>query len=234
MIIPEKEEDLFPPVKEYLEHQGYTVFSEVKNCDIVARKDDEVLIIELKRNISLKLLIQAAKRKELVDSVYIAVPVKKDKHYPGSDPDIKALLRQLEIGLILIRMLEKKMRIEVAFHPLVHSKRKKHARQRALLREIDGRYAEFNYGGEPSKKEKITAYKQEALRIASLLSENKFMSPRELRESGCSEKTQRILSKNVYGWFERIERGVYTLHPAGKEALLMYAEIVQKILKSKG
>jgi len=29
---------------------------------------------------------------------------------------------------------------------------------------------------------------------------------------------------NHYGWFERVERGVYRLHPAGIEALGQYKE----------
>ena len=34
-----QETDLFPPVKKYLEANGYTVRAEVKNCDITATKD---------------------------------------------------------------------------------------------------------------------------------------------------------------------------------------------------
>ena len=70
-----KESQLFPPLKRYLEAQGYTVHGEVKNCDIVARRGEELLVVELKSAISLNLLIQAGERKELSDSVYIAVPV---------------------------------------------------------------------------------------------------------------------------------------------------------------
>ncbi|MDZ7794620.1 MAG: hypothetical protein U5P10_13290 [Spirochaetia bacterium] len=70
-----KESDLFQPLKAYLEGQGYSVHAEVRNCDIVAQKGDELILVELKSSISLNLLIQAAERKEISDSVYIAVPV---------------------------------------------------------------------------------------------------------------------------------------------------------------
>lgn len=226
-----KEEDYYLPVKRYLEGQGYSVHPEVKNCDVVARKNGELVIVELKKNLSMRLLIQAAKRKELTESVYIAVPVEGNKGYPGSDPGIKLLLRRLEIGLIIIRVLATKMKLEVVFHPLPFSARKSNRKKRALIREIDGRYAEFNAAGEAAKKDKITAYKQESLRIAELLSEHGTMSPKNLRDLGCSEKTQIILSKNVYGWFERVERGVYALHPAGREALANYASVVEKITR---
>ena len=53
-----KENQLFPPLKTYLEGQGYRVHSEVKNCDLVARKGDEMLIVETKLRLSLQLLLQ--------------------------------------------------------------------------------------------------------------------------------------------------------------------------------
>ena len=225
------ETDLFPPLKVYLEQQGYSVHSEVKNCDIAAVKDDELIIIELKTKLSMKLLIQAAKRKEITESVYIAVPVEGKKMYPGGNPEVKLLLRQLEIGLILVRTMKKKLRIEVLFHPFPYTRRKSGRKKRAILREIDGRYAEFNSAGEPAAGKKIFAYRQEALRIAAFLKQNGEMSPKQLREEGCSVKTQEIVSKNVYGWFERVTRGVYRLHPAGARALDVYAEAVEKIIR---
>ncbi len=225
------ETELFPPLKVYLEQQGYSVHSEVKNCDIAAVKDDDLIIIELKTKLSMKLLIQAAKRKEITESVYIAVPVEGTKKYPGGNPEIKLLLRQLEIGLILVRTMKKKVRIEVLFHPLPYTRRKSGRKKRAILREIDGRYAEFNTAGEPAAGKKIFAYRQEALRIAAVLKQNGEMSPKQLREEGCSVKTQDIVSKNVYGWFERVERGVYRLHPAGIQALAVYAEAVETITR---
>ena len=225
------ETDLFPPVKTYLEHQGYSVHSEVKNCDIVARKGDELLVVELKTSLTMKLLTQAAKRKEITDSVYIAVPVAGGKLYPGGNPEVKLLLRRLEIGLILIRTMKRKLRIEIALHPLPFTQRKSGKKHRAIIREIDGRYAEFNTAGEPAAGGKIFAYRQEALRIAAVLRDSGEMSPKQLRELGCSGKTQEILAKNLYGWFERVERGIYRLHPAGNRALQVYAEAVEKIMR---
>jgi hypothetical protein len=35
-----------------------------------------------------------------------------------------------------------------------------------------------------------------------------------------------ILRSNVYGWFERKERGVYQLTHSGREALVRFADVV--------
>jgi hypothetical protein len=43
------ETDLSKPLQTYLAAQGYTVRCEVKHCDIVAVKDDVLIVIELKR-----------------------------------------------------------------------------------------------------------------------------------------------------------------------------------------
>ena len=38
-----------------------------------------------------------------------------------------------------------------------------------------------------------------------------------------------ILQKDHYGWFERVERGVYALTPQGAEALVAYADVVAQL-----
>jgi len=227
------ESDLFPPLKEYLEHQGYSVHSEVKNCDIVARKGEELTILELKKIISLKLVVQAVKRKEITESVYIAVPLTKGKGYPPNYSGLKLLLRRLEVGLIFVRFLQTKTKIEIAFHPVPFSERNAKSKKRRIIREIDGRYAEFNLAGEPSTDDKIYAYKQESLLIASFLQRAGSLSPKQLRELGSSDNTQQILSKNVYGWYAKVERGIYTLHPAGERALMRYADVLSAINKNR-
>ena len=49
------ETELYLPVKAFLEAQGYRVRGEVKNCDIAATKDDELLIVELKTSANMTL-----------------------------------------------------------------------------------------------------------------------------------------------------------------------------------
>ena len=62
----------------------------------------------------------------------------------------------------------------------------------------------------------MTAYRQQALACAALLSAGPG-SPRDLRT--VAPDAGRILLRNVYGWFERAQRGVYQLTADGEAAL---------------
>jgi hypothetical protein len=44
-------------------------------------------------------------------------------------------------------------------------------------------------------------------------------------------KTTPILYNDVYGWFERVGRGLYALRPIGNEGLTEYPELVTQIRK---
>jgi hypothetical protein len=232
-----KETELFAPLKTWLAHQGYSVHSEVKHCDIVARKGDDLIIVELKAKLTLALVIQAVKRKALADSVYIAVPSFKARSYPSNFRGVRTLLRRLELGLVLVRFLKTKTKIEVVLHPQPYTPRRMHRRRAAVIGEIDGRYGEFNKGGSPSTTEQITAYKQEAIKTALLLERDGPSSPRALKDAGASPKVGTMLRNNVYGWFDKVERGIYALSDAGRTALGGYAGVVKVIgkkMKSAG
>ena len=62
----------------------------------------------------------------------------------------------------------------------------------------------------------MTAYRQQALGCALALASGP-MRVREVRSS--VPDAGKILLSNVYGWFERQDRGVYGLTQAGREAL---------------
>lgn len=66
--------------------------------------------------------------------------------------------------------------------------------------------------------------------VAWLLNKNGHMSPSAIIKSGGGTKIQQILSVNIYGWFDKISRGLYTLNPAGKEVLKIYKEILKEII----
>lgn len=70
-----REVDLYPPLKRFLTEQGYEVKSEVQNCDVIAvRGDEPVVVVELKLSINLIILLQAVDRLQITDTVYIGVP----------------------------------------------------------------------------------------------------------------------------------------------------------------
>ena len=73
------ESELFLPVKTLFENMGYQVNAEVKDCDVTAVKDDELIIAELKKNLSVTLLSQGLQRQKTGAVTYIAVP--KPKNY---------------------------------------------------------------------------------------------------------------------------------------------------------
>ncbi len=62
----------------------------------------------------------------------------------------------------------------------------------------------------------MTAYRQEALLCAAQLASGP-LRPRDLRPA--APRAAAILQRNVYGWFERVGRGVYALTEAGATAL---------------
>ena len=62
----------------------------------------------------------------------------------------------------------------------------------------------------------MTAYRQQALACASALS----AGPRRVRDLRPEiPDAPKILLSNVYGWFDRAERGIYVLTDAGRAAL---------------
>lgn len=217
------EKDLYKPIANYLKDQSYEVQSEVKDCDIVAVKNEEMIIVELKKSINLTLLIQATKRQKITDGVYIAIPKPKRFKWNKKWRDISNLLKRLELGLIIVSFLETTTEVEIVFHPSPYKYKKSNRMKENIIREINGRSGSYNVGG--SVKEKImTAYRENAIHIACCLEKYGELSPKRLRELGTGPKTQSILSKNFYGWFEKVHRGIYKIHPQGKIALDNYSE----------
>lgn len=218
------ESELYRPVKKYLESQGYAVNAEVRHCDVTAERDGELIVVELKTRFNATLLIQAADRQRVADVVYVALPApgsgRRSRHWNG----MCHLLKRLEIGLILVRFLKSGPRVEIAFHPAPYKPARQKNRRTAIIREIHDRSGDYNTGGSTGAK-LVTAYREEAIRIACCLADRGPLSPAQLKCMGCGQRTGSILSKNYYGWFERVDRGVYRLHASGKKALNEYPEI---------
>jgi len=205
------ETDLAGPLYDYLRQAGYTVRSEVKDCDIAAVKGDELLVIELKRSMNLALVVQGARRQRLTDSVYLAIPRPSNKWtWWRESRGIRHLLRRLELGLILVSLEKGKPPVEVVFHPLPLARQRRSAPRRAVLAEIAGRTADYNRAGSTRTK-LATAYRENAVQIACCLLVTGATSPAALRAMGTGPKTLSILRFNAYGWFERVDTGVYRL-----------------------
>ncbi len=65
----------------------------------------------------------------------------------------------------------------------------------------------------------MTAYRQQSLACAAALARAPAQ-PRDLK--GAIPNAQKILLHNVYRWFVRVERGVYSLSETGKAAIILW------------
>jgi hypothetical protein len=222
------ETDLYQPLRDYLVNLGYTVQAEVNHCDIVATNADELIIIEMKTNFNATLLIQAVKRQRLTDTVYLAIPSPKAGRFSRRWKDLCHLVRRLELGLIIVDFRKVPPQVEVTFHPepfaRERAKRRAKLKTAQLLTEVRERHGNYNTGGS-TKKQLMTAYKENALQIACYLERLGPLAPRQLAALGTGAKTGSILQKNYYHWFKRISKGVYQITPAGSDFLHRYPEL---------
>ena len=225
---------LYAPIKAFLEGQGYEVKSEISNCDVVAlRESDAPVIVELKSAFSLPLLLQGVRRQAISDCVYLAFPAAAKRgrqstwhrHYR----DIIKLCRRLGLGLISVRIdPEAGDHVDVHVDPGAYQPRKNKRRQGLLLREFQRRVGDPNTGG-MSKRPIVTAYRQDALKCASYMGLNGPSKAAMIKSNTGVSRAPRILQRDVYGWFQRTERGVYELTPKGHRALDVYADIVKSL-----
>jgi hypothetical protein len=65
----------------------------------------------------------------------------------------------------------------------------------------------------------MTAYRQQALACAAALSAGP-LRPRDIKAA--VPDAPKILLRNVYGWFVRVERGLYGLTDLGRAALMRW------------
>jgi hypothetical protein len=222
---------LYSPVKQFLERQGYEVKGEVRGCDLVARRGDEPpVIVELKLRFNLPLVLQGIDRLALTERVYLAVP-RPERHARGGPlaperPEIRKLCRRLGLGLILVGL--KRKTVEVLEEPVPYRPRQAKSRALRLLDEFSRRVGDANVGGAVGVPV-VTAYRQDALRCARVLSLYGPMRLGVLRALAGVPRAARILQRNVYGWFDRIERGTYRLTPEGDQALSRFAEAIPAI-----
>ena len=226
-----QETQLYHPLKFYLESQGYTVRGEVGRCDLAAEKDGNLIVIELKLHPSLVLLAQAAERQEYADAVYVALPASDSRSRPPAFRNLRRLLYRLGIGLILITFLKQKTRVEILIHPGTGTIRQRPKKKTVILREIAGRDLDMTPGGLSGGKMRVSAYRHRAVRLASWLSILGESSPARMKALGAPDDAGIILSRNLYGWFDRVQRGRYRLHDAGRTALLDVPKLSQLYIR---
>ncbi|PKG40154.1 DUF2161 domain-containing phosphodiesterase [Psychromonas sp. Urea-02u-13] len=213
-----QESDLYLPIKDHLEKLGFEVKGEIKDCDIVAQKDDQLIIIELKLNLNITLLLQAVDRFSLSDIVYIAIP-KQCSLYKKQSKQVKKLIKRLGIGLMIVDIQKTAQYVEVVFDPQDYTPRTNKRKQGALLKEFSLRIGDTQKGGSTRAKAGLTAYRQRCIRVAEYLVDKPSAKGAEIKKKIGEEQATSFLSKDYYGWFEKVDRGVYQLSKKGKQEL---------------
>ena len=212
-----KETDLYAPIRAFLEEEGYQVQAEVKDCDIAAVKDGQLVIVELKKAFNLKLVYQGLERQSLTEQVFVAIPRPKKGAREKSWKDMLKLLKRLELGLLTVALDSPLQTVDVVLEPsdsLAWKNRKKRERLQA---ELEQRQVDANVGG-MTRRKIMTAFREKSIRLACLLEREGQVSMASLRERGM-EDCVGILSRNYDKWFKRVEKGVYTLSDKGLKAL---------------
>lgn len=212
-----RETDLYGPVKALLEGQGYVVKSEVGAADVVAvRGAEPPVIVELKLGFSLTLVHQCVARLGVTDDVYMAVATGKGKPFQKSLKSMVKLARRLGLGLMTVRL--KDDLVQVHCDPGPYAPRKNAKRAGQMLKEFARRVGDPNDGGQ-TRSGLITAYRQDALKLALYLFEVGASKGADVaRETGV-ERATTMMRDDHYGWFEKVEKGVYGLTPKGAEAV---------------
>ena len=229
-----RETDLYPPIKRFLEGQGYEVKGEVADCDVVACRDGEdPVVVELKTAFSLALIFQGIRRQAVTDLVYLAVAQPRAdaglRAWRQQSRDIVKLCRRLGLGLITVALDDSAPGlVEVHLDPAPYRPRKSPQRKGRLLREFQRRVGDPNCGGS-SKRRLVTAYRQDALRCASYLDRDGPAKLAEIRAAAGVAGAARILQRDVYGWFQRVERGTYAVTPLGRRELVVYADVLESL-----
>jgi hypothetical protein len=221
---------LYAPVKAFLEHQGFEVKAEVQGCDVVAERGEDVLVVELKTAMSLALVLQGVNRLGMTDLVYLAIPMPK-RAQMGRWSETVQLCRRLGLGLLVVHLRARGgARVEVATDPLPYRPRQSRVRRGRLLREFKGRRGDHNTGGASSADRRarplVTSYREDAVQLAAALRDAGPSKCRDLRKATGCARASAILRANYYGWFDRLDGGLFELTTVGQDALVTYADLL--------
>jgi len=212
---------LYLPVKRFLEGLGFVVKGEVGGCDLVGLKGDEsplVVVGELKQSFNLELILQAVDRAGACDEVWLAARMSVRGKGRESDSRYRNLCRRLGFGMLAVTSAGQ---VEVLVNPSTVPRRDPKKRSR-LVTEHQRRRGDPALGGS-TRAPIMTAYRQQALACASALSQG----PRRVRDLRPDiPDAPKILQHNVYGWFDRTERGIYALTEAGHAALTRWPQVM--------
>lgn len=211
-----QETELSAPVKAYLEKMGYEVKAEIGAADLVGlREGEDPVIVELKTRFSLALFHQGIARLSVSDCVYIAVRRGAGKPWQRAIRENVKLARRLGLGLLTVRLRDGF--VEAHCDPGPYAPRKSKPKQARLLKEFAKRQGDPNLGG--TRGAVVTAYRQDAITCAQHLLQNGPCKGAAVKTETGVERATTIMRDNHYGWFEKVDKGVYSLTEAGRLGL---------------
>ena len=224
------EVDLYDPIKRFLEAQGYTVKGEIGPCDIVAVRGDEgPVVVELKERLNLGLILQAVDRLSVSGAVYVAFRIGKghSASWRSRRKQVTSLLRRLGLGLLTVSA---RGNVVPVLDPAPYRPKPHAARRKRLLREFAERVGDPEAGGSASRQ-RLTAYRQDALRCARELAEDGVLKVSVVRERTEVPRAGLILRDNHYGWFDRVKTGHYDLSPKGRQDLAQWSDALESLAR---
>ena len=227
------EVDLYGPIKQFLEAQGYSVKGEIGACDIVAVRGDEgPVIVELKERLTLALILQAVDRLRVSEAVYVGFRIGKghSASWRSRRKQVTSLLRRLGLGLLTVSA---RGNVVAVLDPTPYRPKPDVGRRKRLLREFADRVGDPEVGGSASRQ-RLTAYRQDALRCARELAHERVLKVSVIRERADVARAGPILRDNHYGWFERVKTGHYELTPKGRRDLLQWSDALKSLRPRPG
>lgn len=227
------EKDLYLPVKKFFEENGYIVKAEINHCDLVARRGDSIVVVELKKNLNLDLFLQGIERLSLTDLVYLAFPLPKNSQrnslWNRKKTTLLKMGRRIGVGLISVQFHGVRTPVvQVHLKPGPYSPRKSNFKLNRLKNEFNSREGDPNLGGS-SKQPIVTSYRQEALKCAQLLKMHGPLKISVMKELGAGDKAGNILRDNHYNWFRKKARGIYEITNDGLKGLLDFKKVVKNL-----
>ena len=222
------EADLYRPVKQFLESQGYAVKGEIGPCDVVAVRGDEgPVVVELKERLSLSLVLQAVNRLTVSEVVYVAFRIGKGHSatWRSQGKHVVHLLRRLGLGLLTV---SSRGRVVPVLDPAPYRPRTRPRDRSRLLKEFAERVGDPEVGGSASSG-RLTAYRQDALRCARELAAAGVLKVSVLSDRTGVARVGPIVRDNHYGWFDRVKVGHYALSPEGQLGLKRWSHALSAL-----
>ncbi len=171
----------------------------------------EPVVVELKTGFSLTLLQQACARQAVTDAVYVAVPRWAGKPGWRAFKGNTGLCKRLGgLGVLSVRLKDGFVQVHADPAP-PYQPRKSKLRKSRLLGEFAKRAGgDPNEGGTRGGKI-VTAYRQDAERCRDFLAAHGTARGQDVAKATGVARATTIMRDNHYGWFEKVEKGVYRL-----------------------